>query len=127
MQNHCPTCGAPITDHARFCAHCGAKLPDADAARTIEIKYEDAAKLEEVRLKYEAEERQRLEKQEAGKRGARALKIKRWAGWLLCVLFLCLGMAVREDRTLSAIFVLLFVAAGVYAFVITILSVFRRR
>ena len=125
MQNHCPSCGAPITDQTGFCSHCGARLPDT--SRTLEIKYEDAVKLEEIRLKYENEERQRQEEQESKNRRSRSLRIRRWTGWLLCILFLCVAMSIKDNRTLTAVFGMLFFAAGIYAIVITIMSVFKRR
>ncbi len=125
MENHCPTCGAPITDNVQFCSHCGARLPDT--SRTIEIKYEDAVKLEELRLKYEAEEKQRQENREAKKRRSKALRIRRWVSWLLCILFLCVAMAIKDNRTLTGIFGILFFAAGIYAIIITVISVIKRR
>ena len=125
MQNHCSACGAPITDNAQFCSHCGARLPDA--AQTIEIRYEDAAKLEEVRLKHESEERQRQEKLEARNQRSKALRIKRWVSWLLCICFLCVAMLIRDNRTLTGVFGVLFFAAGIYAVIITAMSVFKRR
>ncbi len=84
MSYNCPACGSPITDDARFCSHCGVKLPDN--VQRIEIKtenktqyrYEDAAKLEEIRLRYEREEKmenlRRQEQKEEAEKHAKATK-----------------------------------------------------
>ena len=123
MQNNCPNCGSPITDDARFCSHCGSKLPDNTQRTVTEIKFEDAAKLEEVRLKYALEEK----KSEAKRSGSKSLKIKRWTGWLLCIVCLCLFMIFHEtNEPLATVFLILFLASGIYALAATILSVFKR-
>lgn len=123
MQNNCPNCGSPITDDARFCSHCGSKLPDNTQRTITEIKFEDTAKLEEVRLKYALEEKI----SDAKRSGSKSLKIKRWTGWLLCIVCLCLFMIFHEtNEPLATVFLILFLASGIYALATTILSVFKR-
>ena len=124
MQSNCPVCGAPITDESRFCSHCGAKLPE----NVRKIKIEDAAKLEEVRLKYEMQERERQEKNESKRTSSKSLKTKRWIGWLLCIACLCGGMVFRDSNpNLSLVLFILFMASGIYAIIISFASLFRKR
>ena len=134
MQTNCSVCGAPIRDDAKFCSHCGAKLPDSTQKLEIksEIKIEDSARLEEVRLKYELEERERQEKKEAGRSSSRIRKIKLWTSWLLCIAFLCIGMALfysgsrDQNKAISTIFMILFMASGIYALIVTFSSIINR-
>ena len=134
MLTNCPTCGAPVTGEGLFCTHCGVRLPDSvpkaetNSRNADGSQYEDTARLEEVRLKYEQEEKQRLEKKEAKERESKVLRIKRWVSGLLCIAFLCLGMVfIDSDNNLSAVFGVLFFATGAYAFFIIVMSVFRKR
>lgn len=133
MQTNCPACGAPITDDARFCSHCGAKLPDNTQRIEIksEIKIEDTAKLEEVRLKYELEEKKRQEKSESKRSGSRFLKVKLWISWIVCVASLCVGMMLYDpipikNNPLSTPFMILFTASGIYALVLTFSSLAKK-
>ena len=116
--SNCPSCGSPITDDSRFCSHCGAKLPES--TQKLEIKIEDTAKLEEVRLKYRMEE--------ANRSVSKADKIKRWVGWILCVAFLCLAIITRDpnNQNLSVVFFILFMASGIFAIVVTFTSAIRK-
>ena len=126
MPTHCPTCGAPITDDARFCSHCGAKLPDNIQRIELksEIKYEDTARLEEVRLKYELEEKKRQEKSESKRSGIRFIKIKLWVSWLISIATMCVAMMLYDpipikNNPLSTPFMIVSTASGIYAIVIT--------
>ena len=120
MQSNCPACGAPITDNSKFCSHCGARLADNEQKITIE----DKAKLEEIRLKYELEER----KNESRRTSSKVLKIKRWVSWLLCVACLCVGVFLHKtNENVSVVFGILFMASGIYAVIITFASLFRKR
>ena len=124
MQSNCPACGAPITDNSKFCSHCGARLADNEQKITIE----DKAKLEEIRLKYELEERKRQENNESRKNSSKSLKIKRWVSWLVCVDCLCAGVFLHEtNENVSLVFGILFMASGIYAVIITFASLFRKR
>lgn len=126
MQTNCPGCGAPVTDDARFCSHCGSKLPDNAQRIEIksEIKIEDAAKLEEVRLKYQLEEKKRQDKREIKQNGVKGIKIKLWVSWIICVASLGVGMMLYDpfpskNNPLSMPFIILFFASGIYALIIT--------
>lgn len=107
----CPSCGASIQ-----------KDPNRNSM------YEDTAKLEEIRLKYELEERKRQENNESKRNVSKSLKIKRWISWLLCVASLCIGMFTRNSNSdISVVFGVLFFAFGIYAIVISITSIFKKR
>lgn len=133
MTSRCPSCGAPITDDKRFCAHCGCRLPDigetAGAKAPDEAGlYDEAVQLEELRLKYEMEEKIRREEAEKRQKTTKTLRIKRWVSWILCIAFFCVGFLLNhKNDTLSVIFAVLFFATGIYAVFITLASVFRRR
>lgn len=126
MQINCLACGAPVTDGAKFCSHCGTRLPDNTQRIEIkkEIKIEDSAKLEEIRLKYALEEKERQAKNESKRNGTRFLKVKLWISWIVCVASLSIAMALYNPipiryNPLSTPFFILFVASGIYALVIT--------
>ena len=126
MPSNCQVCGAPITDDARFCSHCGAKLPDNTQRIEVksEIKFEDTAKLEEVRLRYELEEKKRKEKSESKRSGSRYIKIKLWVSWLICIATMCVAMMLYDpipirNNPLSTPFMIVSTASGIYALVIT--------
>ena len=124
MKRNCPGCGAPITDESSFCSHCGTKLPD----NVQKIQIEDAAKIEEVRLKYEMQERERQEINESKRRSSKAMKIKRWVSWIFCIVCLCIGVSsVHVNQDLGVIAMLLSCASGIYALIITFASFFRKR
>ena len=124
MQSICPGCGAPITDESKFCSHCGAKLPD----NVQKIKIEDAAKIEEVRLKYEMQERERQEKNESNRITSKSLTIKRWISWIFCIVCMGVGVSFLEaNQNLAVVAILLSFAAAIYAIVITFVSIFRKR
>ena len=134
MQTNCSACGAPITDDARFCSHCGTKLPDNTQRIEIksEIKIEDKAKLEEVRLKYEMEEKKLQERNEAKRSGTRYIKIKLWASWLICIASFAVVMALykpwpaKNNNPLSSVFSVIFFASGIYALIITFISLINK-
>ena len=110
MANNCPSCGSPITDDARFCSHCGNKLPDntlrieIKTENTTEYKtqyrYEDAAKLEEIRLRYEREEKQeeikRQEKKEKEEIKTKGLKKLCLICWIAAAILLLLAILIPE-------------------------------
>ena len=134
LHRNCPACGAPITDDARFCSHCGTKLPDDTQRIEIksEIKIEDAAKLEEVRLKHELEERKWQEKHETKSSGTRYIKIKLWVSWLICIASLCVAMVTydsieaKSHNEIAMPCFIIFIASGIYAIVITFSNLLRK-
>ena len=117
MQTHCPSCGAPITEDVPFCSHCGARLPE----------HKDP-KLEEVRLKYEREEKERQENKAAAQSRKKAMKIRIWISWALTLVFFCLMMFLyKGNESLLAIIAILFFVSGIYAIIVSLIFLFRKR
>lgn len=121
MSTHCPSCGAPVTEDSRFCSHCGTKLPEnvqrieIQAHNTTEIKIEDAAKLEEVRLRYELEGKKLQDRMETKRQGIKPHKTKCTIALLLSIVFLCISLLVSKgNENLSTVFGILFMASGIY-------------
>ena len=132
MQIRCPSCGAPITDDAKFCHHCGTKLPDNTQKIEIksEIKIEDTARLEEVRLKYDLEEKKRNDATEIKRNELRVLKTKLWISWILCIVSLCVAITIYnpipiENSPFSTPLFILSVASGIYAIILSISLFFK--
>lgn len=130
---NCPACGAPITDDARFCSYCGAKLPDNTQRIEIrsEIKIEDTAKLEEVKRKYELEEKKHIDNNNTNKSELKKLKVKLWVSWLICIISLCIAMTIYnpipiKDSPFSTPCFILFFASGIYAIILSFGYLFKK-
>lgn len=125
MQTNCSVCGAPIKDDSGFCPYCGARIPENVK------KTEDTARLEEVRLKYELEEKKRQEINVSVRNESRALKIKLWTGWLLCIASMCVAVFLRDPGSgkkspLFTVCAVIFFASFIYALVITFASLIHK-
>ena len=123
---NCPACGAPITDDARFCAYCGAKLSDNTQRIEIksEIKIEDTAKLEEVKRKFELEEKKHFDSIRTNKNEFKNLKIKLWISWLICIISFGTALTIYDpipiqNSPFTTPCLVLFVASGIYAIVLS--------
>ena len=129
MNNKCPACGAPINDDAKYCSYCGTKYPDNIQRYEIksEIKIEDKAKLEEIRLKYEMEEKERLEKSTSNKGEFKSLKVKLWISWILFIVLFsaAIYLSIQND-TMGLPLAVFSIFIGIYAIITTFSWIFKK-